>query len=101
MGFSGSPHGVRTVYTLMLTGVVLVYGVDLFPPPQQWVPPNCILEVDDILKPWAWQHKWDLIHMRQFPHALNLYLLAMLTIFRTRSWLLQSSGVEGPLSPSL
>lgn len=21
-----------------------VYGVDLYPPPQDWVPPNCILE---------------------------------------------------------
>ena len=27
-----------------------VYGVDLYPPPQSWLPPNCILEVDDMPK---------------------------------------------------
>lgn len=27
-----------------------VHGVDLYPPPQTWVPPNCILEVDDLTK---------------------------------------------------
>lgn len=27
-----------------------VRGVDLYPPPDNWVPPNCILKVDDVLK---------------------------------------------------
>lgn len=42
-----------------------VTGVDLFPPPQTWVPPNCLLEVDDATKiPWTFGHKFDLIHLR-------------------------------------
>lgn len=41
-----------------------VRGVDLFPPPITWIPPNCILEVDDILQDWTWQQPFDLIHMR-------------------------------------
>ncbi|KAJ5215109.1 hypothetical protein N7468_010788 [Penicillium chermesinum] len=41
-----------------------VRGVDLYPPPVDWTPPNCILEVDDILEEWTWREKFDLIHMR-------------------------------------
>jgi hypothetical protein len=41
-----------------------VRGVDLYPPPVGWVPPNCILEVDDVLEEWTWRQKFDLIHMR-------------------------------------
>lgn len=41
-----------------------VLGIDLSPPPQEWVPPNCKLEVEDILKPWDFSHKFELIHMR-------------------------------------
>lgn len=41
-----------------------VRGVDLFPPPVSWMPPNCILEVDDVQQDWTWQEKFDLIHMR-------------------------------------
>ncbi|KAK3705923.1 hypothetical protein LTR37_013076 [Vermiconidia calcicola] len=41
-----------------------VYGVDLYPPPHSWVPPNCFLEVEDVLSDWTWKHKFDLIHMR-------------------------------------
>lgn len=59
-----------------------VHGVDLYPPPQSWVPPNCILEVDDLTKvsghdskhrpetstnrfqEWTWSHPFDLIHLR-------------------------------------
>lgn len=41
-----------------------VRGVDLYPPPQIWVPENCTLEVDDVCKPWIWNEKFDLIHMR-------------------------------------
>ncbi|KAJ5332859.1 uncharacterized protein N7506_006642 [Penicillium brevicompactum] len=41
-----------------------VRGVDLFPPPVTWMPPNCILEVDNILEPWTWNEEQDLIHIR-------------------------------------
>lgn len=43
---------------------VTVYGVDLHPPPQTWVPGNCMLEVDDVTKPWTWREKFDLVHIR-------------------------------------
>ncbi|KAJ5492785.1 hypothetical protein N7539_001531, partial [Penicillium diatomitis] len=42
-----------------------VRGVDLFPPPINWVPPNCLFEVDDVQKPWTWKEPFDLIHIRQ------------------------------------
>lgn len=42
----------------------VVRGVDLFPPPISWIPPNCIFEVDDVLQPWTWRDKFDLIHLR-------------------------------------
>jgi hypothetical protein len=42
----------------------LVRGVDLYPPPVSWIPPNCVLEVDDVLQQWTWQRKFDLIHLR-------------------------------------
>ncbi|KIW74934.1 hypothetical protein Z517_11705 [Fonsecaea pedrosoi CBS 271.37] len=41
-----------------------VYGVDLSPPPSNWVPPNCFLQVDDVLEEWTWRQDFDLIHMR-------------------------------------
>lgn len=41
-----------------------VVGVDLHPPPETWVPPNLIFEVDDVSQPWTWSQKFDLIHMR-------------------------------------
>lgn len=37
------------------------------------MPPNCILEVDNILEEWTWRDPLDLIHMRimtgSFDHA--------------------------------
>lgn len=27
------------------------------------MPPNCVLEVDDVLQEWTWREKFDLIHM--------------------------------------
>lgn len=44
----------------------LVQGVDLYPPPDTWVPPNCKFEVDDVLKPWEFKQngRFDLIHLR-------------------------------------
>lgn len=44
--------------------LAIVRGVDLFPPPVSWMPPNCVLEVDDVLQEWTWQQPFDLIHMR-------------------------------------
>ncbi|KAJ5193100.1 hypothetical protein N7449_009242 [Penicillium cf. viridicatum] len=41
-----------------------VRGVDIFPPPVTWMPPNCILEVDDVLREWTWREPFDFIHMR-------------------------------------
>lgn len=44
----------------------MVHGIDLFPPPQSWVPTNCTLEVDDFTQPWSWpqNQRFDLIHGR-------------------------------------
>ena len=47
-----------------LTYTAIVRGVDLFPPPGEWLPPNCIMEVDDILQKWTWRDPFDLIHLR-------------------------------------
>ncbi|OQE21983.1 hypothetical protein PENSTE_c011G04568 [Penicillium steckii] len=41
-----------------------VRGVDIFPPPVTWMPPNCIFEVDDVLREWTWREPFDLIHLR-------------------------------------
>ncbi|KAJ5254262.1 hypothetical protein N7524_011442 [Penicillium chrysogenum] len=41
-----------------------VRGVDIFPPPVTWMPPNCLFEVDDILREWTWREPFDFIHMR-------------------------------------
>ncbi|KAJ5923738.1 S-adenosyl-L-methionine-dependent methyltransferase [Penicillium verhagenii] len=41
-----------------------VRGVDLYPPPDTWIPPNCVFEVDDLLQPWTWSEKFDLIYLR-------------------------------------
>ncbi|KAJ5355683.1 hypothetical protein N7517_010292 [Penicillium concentricum] len=48
-----------------------VRGVDLFPPPGEWIPPNCIMEVDDVLQEWTWRQPFDLIHMRQLIGAFT------------------------------
>ncbi|CAG8358637.1 unnamed protein product [Penicillium salamii] len=41
-----------------------VHGVDIFPPPALWMPPNCVFEVDDVLREWTWRESFDFIHMR-------------------------------------
>ncbi|KAJ5376219.1 hypothetical protein N7509_013105 [Penicillium cosmopolitanum] len=41
-----------------------VRGVDIFPPPVSWMPPNCVFEVDDILREWTWREPFDYIHLR-------------------------------------
>lgn len=52
--------------------IATVRGVDLFPPPVNWIPPNCILEVDDILQPWTWRDPFDLVHLRLLDAAFTL-----------------------------
>ncbi|KAJ5296612.1 uncharacterized protein N7443_007505 [Penicillium atrosanguineum] len=41
-----------------------VRGVDIFPPPVSWMPPNCVFEVDDVLREWTWRESFDFIHLR-------------------------------------
>ncbi|KAL2119971.1 hypothetical protein VTJ04DRAFT_6932 [Mycothermus thermophilus] len=41
-----------------------VLGVDLSPIQPEYVPPNCVFEVDDIDDDWVYQHKFDFIHAR-------------------------------------
>ena len=48
-----------------------VRGVDLFPPPTTWVPPNCVFEVDDIQREWTWREPFDYIHIRQLLGAFT------------------------------
>ncbi|KAJ5118572.1 hypothetical protein N7448_010280 [Penicillium atrosanguineum] len=35
-----------------------------FPPPVSWMPPNCVFEVDDVLREWTWRESFDFIHLR-------------------------------------
>lgn len=48
-----------------------IRGVDLFPPPVTWMPPNCVFEVDDVLKDWTWREPFDFIHMRMMYGAFD------------------------------
>ncbi|KAL2060076.1 hypothetical protein VTL71DRAFT_9898 [Oculimacula yallundae] len=41
-----------------------VYGIDLYPPPAVWVPPNCVFQVDNATLEWTWSKQFDLIHLR-------------------------------------
>ena len=61
----------RHTPNIELTNRATVRGVDLFPQPVNWLPPNCIMEVDDILQKWTWRHPFDLIHMRQLIGAFT------------------------------
>ena len=64
------PNGTYLFYLLLVSRgclrilIGLVHGVDLYPPPVDWTPPNCIIEVDDILQEWTWRERFDLIYMR-------------------------------------
>ncbi|KAJ6071209.1 hypothetical protein N7499_009223 [Penicillium canescens] len=60
----GTGRGSWAVDTADLFPETIVRGVDLFPPPGEWLPPNCIMEVDDILQEWTWRDPFDLIHLR-------------------------------------
>lgn len=48
-----------------------IRGVDLFPPPVTWMPPNCFFEVDDVLKDWTWREPFDFIHLRMMYGAFD------------------------------
>ncbi|KAI9054703.1 hypothetical protein LZ554_001855 [Drepanopeziza brunnea f. sp. 'monogermtubi'] len=42
-----------------------VLGLDIAPTQPQWVPPNCIFEIDDIEMPWTLEkNSYDFIHSR-------------------------------------
>lgn len=60
----GTGDGAWAVDVAETLPQAVVYGVDLMPPPDNVVPPNCVFELDDVTKSWTWKHKWDLIHMR-------------------------------------
>lgn len=60
----GTGNGVWAVEVADRYPSTFVQGVDLYPPPENWVPPNCKFEVDDLLKTWTFQQNFDLIHMR-------------------------------------
>lgn len=46
-------------------------GLDISPSAVKWVPPNCILEVEDITKEWIWTERFDLNHIKQLYEALT------------------------------
>ncbi|OLN85494.1 Demethylmenaquinone methyltransferase 4 [Colletotrichum chlorophyti] len=48
-----------------------VIGVDLVPPKVEFVPPNVILEVDDIDEPWTYNHSFDYIHSRMMTSSIS------------------------------
>ncbi|KAI3066085.1 hypothetical protein CBS147339_8909 [Penicillium roqueforti] len=58
-----SPKHILDIGTDMYPSAT-VRGVDIFPPPVTWMPPNCVLEVDDVLREWTWRVPFDFIHMR-------------------------------------
>ncbi|KAJ5104252.1 hypothetical protein N7532_004781 [Penicillium argentinense] len=60
----GTGQGNWAVDVADMFPMATVRGVDLFPPPVTWMPPNCILEVDNIAEDWTWNEPQDLIHMR-------------------------------------
>ncbi|CAI7637377.1 unnamed protein product [Penicillium pancosmium] len=59
-----APVGSSAKELEMAYGLSTVRGVDIFPPPVTWMPPNCILEVDDVLREWTWREPFDFIHLR-------------------------------------
>lgn len=62
----GTGNGIWAIEVADRYPSAVVRGVDLYPPPETWIPPNCKLEVDDMLKPWMLKEegKFDLIHLR-------------------------------------
>ncbi|KAJ5731698.1 uncharacterized protein N7483_006206 [Penicillium malachiteum] len=60
----GTGNGLWAIDVADMLPEATVRGVDLFPPPAALVPPNYILEVDDVLEEWTWREPFDLIHLR-------------------------------------
>lgn len=60
----GTGQGAWAIDVADMFPKALVRGVDLFPPPNSWIPPNCVFEVDDVLQEWTWREKFDLVHLR-------------------------------------
>ncbi|KAJ5094738.1 hypothetical protein N7456_010599 [Penicillium angulare] len=60
----GTGNGLWAIDVADMRPKAKIRGVDLFPPPVSWVPPNCHLEVDDVLRAWTWTEPFDFIHMR-------------------------------------
>ncbi|KAJ5567881.1 hypothetical protein N7450_010367 [Penicillium hetheringtonii] len=67
----GTGKGVWAIDVADMFPNATVRGVDLFPPPVSWLPPNCVLEVDDALQSWTWREPFDLIYMRIMTGAFN------------------------------
>ncbi|KAJ5151931.1 hypothetical protein N7492_010226 [Penicillium capsulatum] len=67
----GTGKGTWAIDVADLFQDATVRGVDLFPPPASWIPPNCRLEVDNVLKEWTWQEPFDLIHLRIMTAAFD------------------------------
>ena len=65
---------------------ITVHGTDLYPPPTDWIAPNCILEADDITKTWMWPYKLDLVHILLFS-AHSLATTGKKSIVAHTSWL--------------
>ncbi|KAJ5765483.1 hypothetical protein N7520_005042 [Penicillium odoratum] len=59
----GTGRGTWAIDIADMFPSAMVRGVDLFPPPIDWMPPNCVLEVDDVLQDWTWRDPFDFIHM--------------------------------------
>ncbi|KAJ5951700.1 uncharacterized protein N7479_010113 [Penicillium vulpinum] len=67
----GTGRGNWAIDTADMFPNTTVRGVDLFPPPGDWLPPNCIMEVDDVLQEWTWRQPFDLIHILQLIGAFT------------------------------
>ncbi|KAJ6183622.1 hypothetical protein N7519_004923 [Penicillium mononematosum] len=71
------PSGNRILYT---TPYSIFFGLTRnsdrpwcghIPPPVTWMPPNCLFEVDDVLREWTWREPFDYIHMRMMYGAFD------------------------------
>ncbi|KAJ5266538.1 hypothetical protein N7478_009346 [Penicillium angulare] len=67
----GTGNGLWAIDVADILPEATIRGVDLFPPPVSWVPPKCILEVDDVLRAWTWSEQFDFIHMRFMLGSFN------------------------------
>ncbi|KAF4964267.1 hypothetical protein FSARC_7822 [Fusarium sarcochroum] len=61
---AGTGTGIWAVEYADLHPESQVIGVDLSPIQPSTVPPNCVFEIDDLEKEWAWSKPFDLIFAR-------------------------------------